>query len=135
MNLGCSTRASRKVYRAGTIRVVWWPRPSGTKANFPRVGFVVTNMTDWSRKVAKFQNGRGPPEPWIKEGRNSVKWTQMSCREFKGNQARLHLFAVAHILGSLLRRLALPESVKLWSLTTLREKLIKIGAKVLRHPK
>ncbi len=29
--------------------------------------------------------------------------------------------------------LALPRSVKHWSLTTLREKLIKIGAKVVRH--
>ncbi len=31
------------------------------------------------------------------------------------------------------RRLALPRSVKHWSLTTLREKLIKIGAKVVTH--
>ncbi len=29
--------------------------------------------------------------------------------------------------------LALPRSVKHWSLTTLREKLIKIGAKVVTH--
>ena len=36
-------------------------------------------------------------------------------------------------LGNFLRRLALPRSVRHWSLTTLREKLIKIGAKVVRH--
>jgi hypothetical protein len=29
----------------------------------------------------------------------------------------------------------LPQSVKHWSLTTLREKLIKIGAKVVQHAK
>jgi hypothetical protein len=29
--------------------------------------------------------------------------------------------------------LALPEAVKQWSLTSLKEKLIKIGAKVVRH--
>ena len=29
--------------------------------------------------------------------------------------------------------LGLPEAVEHWSLTTLREKLIKIGAKVVRH--
>ena len=34
-----------------------------------------------------------------------------------------------------MRRLALPRSVKHWSLTTLREKLIKIGAKAVRHAK
>ncbi len=35
--------------------------------------------------------------------------------------------------GNFLRTLALPEAVAHWSLTTLREKLIKIGAKVVRH--
>ena len=49
------------------------------------------------------------------------------------NQARLQLFALAYNLGNFLRRLALPPSVETWSLRTLREKLIKIGAKVVRH--
>ncbi len=64
-----------------------------------------------------------------------MMWTRLSCRNFKDNQARLQLFALAYNLGNFLRRLALPRSVKHWSLTTLREKLIKIGAKVLRHAK
>ena len=49
------------------------------------------------------------------------------------NQVRLQLFALAYNLGNFLRRLALPEGVSHWSLTTLRDKLIKIGAKVVRH--
>ncbi len=100
---------------------------------FPRVGFIVTNMTGWSRKVVKFCNGRGTAEQWIKEGKYAVKWTRLSCRNFRDNQARLQLFALAYNLGNFLRRLALPRSVKHWSLTTLREKLIKIGAKVVTH--
>ena len=32
-----------------------------------------------------------------------------------------------------MRTLALPETVKQWSLTSLKEKLIKIGAKVVCH--
>ncbi len=102
---------------------------------FPRVGFIVTNMTGWSRKVVKFYNGRGTAEQWIKEGKYAVKWTRLSCRDFSDNQVRLQLFALAYNLGNFLRRLALPRSVKHWSLTTLREKLIKIGAKVVRHAK
>ena len=43
------------------------------------------------------------------------------------------LFALAYNLGNFLRCLVLPKSVKKWSLRTLREKLIKIGAKVVRH--
>ena len=46
---------------------------------------------------------------------------------------RLHLFALAYDLDNFLRRLALPRRVSHWSLTTLREKLVKIGAKVARR--
>ena len=45
------------------------------------------------------------------------------------------MFALAYNLANFLRRLALPKSIRHWSLTTLREKLIKIGAKVTRHSK
>jgi hypothetical protein len=40
---------------------------------------------------------------------------------------------LAYNLGNFLRRVALPVGVKHWSLTTLREKLIKIGAKVVHN--
>jgi hypothetical protein len=49
------------------------------------------------------------------------------------NQVRLQLFALAYNLGNFLRHLVLPKPVRKWSLRTLREKLIKIGAKVVRH--
>ena len=42
-------------------------------------------------------------------------------------------FALAYNLGNFLRRLALPKSVRKWSLRRVCEKLIKIGAKVVRH--
>ncbi len=100
---------------------------------FPRVGFIVTNMTCWSKKVVKFYYGRGTAEQWIKEGKYAVKWTRLSCRDFRNNQARLQLFSLACNLGNFLHRLALPKSVKHWSLTTLLEKLIKIEAKVVTH--
>ncbi len=62
-----------------------------------------------------------------------MKWTRLSCHRFEDNQVRLQLFALAYNLGNFLRRLALPRSVSQWSMTTLREKLIKIGAKVVTH--
>ncbi len=43
------------------------------------------------------------------------------------------VLGLAYNLGNFLRTLALPDEVGHWSLTTLREKLIKIGAKVVRH--
>ena len=102
---------------------------------FPRVGYLVTNLSWRSKNRVKFYNGRGTAEEWIKEGKNAVKWTKLSCRTFRDNQARLQLFALAYNRGNFLRRLALPKPVRHWSLTTLREKLIKIGAKVTRHAK
>jgi hypothetical protein len=45
----------------------------------------------------------------------------------------LGIFALAYNLGNFLRRLALPKALKKWSLRTLRAKLIKIVAKVVRH--
>ncbi len=100
---------------------------------FPRVGFIVTNLRWKSSNVVRFYNKRGTAEQWIKEGKYALKWTRLSCHDFVDNQVRLQLFALAYNLGNFLRRLALPKCVKKWSLRTLREKLIKIGAKVVRH--
>lgn len=102
---------------------------------YPRVGFIVTNLWKPPEEVVRFYNGRGTAEQWIKEGKHAVKWTKLSCRRFAANQVRLQLFALAYNLANFLRRLALPPAVKNWSLTTLREKLVKIGAKVVRHAK
>jgi hypothetical protein len=100
---------------------------------FPRVGFIVTNLRWHSRRVVNFYNKRGTAEQWIKEGKNAIQWTRLSCQRFQDNEVRLQLFALAYNLGNFMRTLALPDEVSHWSLTTLREKLIKIGAKVVRH--
>jgi hypothetical protein len=49
---------------------------------FPRVGFVVTNLRRSPKRVIKFGNGRGTAERWMKEGKNALKWTRLSCRRF-----------------------------------------------------
>ncbi len=99
----------------------------------PRVGFIVTNLSRPSARVVKFYNHRGTAEQWIKEGKYAIKWTRLSCRKFRNNEVRLQLHALAYNLGNFMRTLALPREVAHWSLTTLREKLVKIGAKVVRH--
>jgi hypothetical protein len=100
---------------------------------FPRVGFIVTNLTRPAKRVVRFYNQRGTAEQWIKEGKNAVKWTRLSCHDFVDNQVRLQLFVLAYNLGNFLRQAVLSPAVRHWTLTTLREKLIKIGAKVVRH--
>jgi hypothetical protein len=100
---------------------------------YPTVGFIVTNMTRPAERVVAFYNQRGTAEQWIKEGKNAIKWTRLSCCSFAANAVRLQLHALAYNLANFMRTLALPEAVKQWSLTSLREKLVKIGAKVVRH--
>jgi hypothetical protein len=80
-----------------------------------------------------FYNKRGTCEQWIKEGKGGIRWTRLSCRSFAGNAVRLQLHALAYNLGNFLRTLATPEPIKDWSLTSLKEKLIKTGAKIVRH--
>ena len=118
-----------------------WDRPRRVIAKvewhrgelFPRVGFIVTNMSAQASGVVHFYNGRGTAEQWIKEGKYALHWTRLSCQRFVPNQVRLALFVLAYNLGNFLRRLVLPRKIKHWSLRSLLTKLIKIGAKVIRH--
>ncbi len=100
---------------------------------YPRVGFIVTNLSRPAERVVAFYNQRGTAEQWIKEGKTAIKWTRLSCSRFAANAVRLQLHALAYNLDYFMRTLALPEPVEQWSLTTLREKLVKIGAKVVSH--
>jgi hypothetical protein len=94
---------------------------------FPRVGFIVTNLETSSRAVVLFYNKRGTAEQWIKEGKQVMKMTRLSCHRFRSNQVRLALSLLAYNLGNLWRRLALPKRIENWSLTILQQRLVRTG--------
>ncbi len=100
---------------------------------FPRAGFIVTNLSYPPKGITKFYNGRGTAEQWIKEGKYALNWTRLSCHRFMANQVRLSLFILAYNLGNFFRRLALPEAIKRWSLTSIQTRLIKTGGRLVRH--
>ena len=124
-----------------------WPvdrpcaRPKATPWHRARHGplFVFNQFGDLERCALRAGNVHsadgwvGTCEQWIKEGKGAIKWTRLSCRTFAANAVRLQLHALAYNLGNFLRTLATPEPIKDWSLTTLKDKLIKIGAKVVSH--
>ncbi len=120
--------ASWSKARRVVAKVEWHPGEL-----YPRIGFIVTNLSRPANRVVKFYNQRGTAEQWIKEGKNAIKWTRLSCRSMQANAARLQLHALAYNLANFLRTLALPPELERWSLTTIREKLIKIGGKVVAH--
>jgi hypothetical protein len=100
---------------------------------FPRVGFIVTNLSLPSRAVVRFYNKRGTAEQWIKEGKQAVKMTRLSCQRFRSNEVRLWLSLIAYNLGNLWRRLALPKKIENWSLTSLQQRLVKTGGRLVKH--
>jgi Transposase DDE domain group 1 len=116
--------ASGEVFR--TLQIEWHPGEL-----YPRVGFLVTNLGRPPERVVAFYNGRGTAEQWIKEGKNAIRWTRLSCRSMQANAVRLQLHALAYNLANFFCTLVLPDEIERWSLTTLREKVVKIGAKVI----
>ena len=100
---------------------------------FPRVGFIVTNLTLPSRAVVRFYNKCGTAEQWIKEGKQAVKMTRLSCYRFRSNEVRLWLTILAYNLGNLWRRLVLPQRIEKWLLTSLQQRLVKTGGRLVKH--
>ena len=131
----------RRYYASFSYQAKSWKKPRRVVAKvewhpgelYPRVGFIVTNLSRPAERIVAFYNQRGTCEQWIKEGKGAIKWTRLSCRSFAANAVRLQLHALAYNLGNFMRTLAMPKAAKPWSLTSLREKLIKIGAKVTSH--
>jgi hypothetical protein len=64
---------------------------------------------------------RGPDHRDFSPSRHCTRAGSIPVRDNSGTRA----FA--------LRQLSMPKTAESWSLTSLREKLIKIGAKVVRH--
>jgi hypothetical protein len=110
------------------IEVEWHPGEL-----YPRVCFIITNLARPTERVVAFFNQRRTSEQNIKEGNDAIKWTRLSCRSFAANAVRLQLHVLAYNRGNFSRALAMPRAAEPWSLTSLREKLIKIGAKVISH--
>src|SRR5215472_13120155 len=123
-------------YQAGS-----WDKPRRVVAKvewhpgelWPRIGFIVTNLARPAERVVAFYNHRGTCEQHIKEGKGAIKLTRLSCRSFAANAVRLQLHALASNLGTFMRTLVMPKTAEPWSMTTLRERLVKIGARIVRH--
>jgi hypothetical protein len=145
--VGRPPRKPQVFHASFTYQAQSWTKPRRVVAKvewhqgalYPRVGLdqlrcsSITNLSRPAERVVKFYNGRGTAEQWIKEGKQALRWTRLSCRTFRDNAVRLQLFALAYNLANFLRSLALPGAVAHWSLTTLRERLVRIGARIVRH--
>jgi hypothetical protein len=58
---------------------------------------------------------------------------RLSCHRFRSNEVRLWLDVIAYSLGNLWRRLVLPKEIGTWSLTSLQQRLVKTGGRLVKH--
>lgn len=108
--------------RRVVTKVEWHPSEL-----YPRIGFIVTNLSRPAMRVLAFYNQRGTAEQHITEGKNAIVWTRLSCMRFRNIKLRLQLHALAYNLAIFMRTLALPDAVRHWSLTSLRENSSKLA--------
>jgi hypothetical protein len=128
-------------YKSFVYQAASWKKPRRVVAKlefhfrelFPRVGFIVTNLQTDSRAVVRFYNKQGTAEQWVKEGEQAVKMTRLSCHRFRSNEVRMWLSVIAYNLGNLWRRLALPRRIGSWTLTSLQQRLVKTGGRLIKH--
>ena len=91
---GAGQRRGQRIARARDGRS--WKKPRRVVAKvewhpgelYPRVGFIVTNLSRPAERVVAFYNKRGTCEQWIKQGKGAIKWTRLSCCSFAANAAR-----------------------------------------------
>jgi hypothetical protein len=86
--VGRPSQRPKVFYHSFEYQAVSWDLPRRVVAKvewhngelFPRIGFIITNMTGRPNKIVRFYNRRGTAEQWIKEGKTAVKWTRLSSR-------------------------------------------------------
>ena len=120
--VGCPPIKVRQHYANVSYQAHSWETPRRVVAkmewqpseHYPRAGFNFTNLSRPAERIVTFCNRRGRAQQRIKENKNAVKWTRLSRCSFSGDAVRFQWHAQ-------------------WSLTSLREMLIKNDAKFARH--
>lgn len=92
--VGRPPKSVRRLYATFHYQAQTWDRERRVVAKvewhpgelYPRVGFIVTNLRRPPARVVTIYNGRGTAEQWIKEGKNAVKWTRLSCTDVQGER-------------------------------------------------
>ena len=95
--------------------------------------FIVTSFTDLEPyQVIQYYTARGNMENFIKEGKNGFDFASVSSSSKVVNANRLQLHVLAYNLFNWFRRLVLPKEMRRLRVDTIRTRLIRVAAKVVR---
>jgi hypothetical protein len=93
--------------------------------------YVVTNLVRSPEAVYEIYRGRGESENRIKELHHGLELDRTSCSNFLANQLRVLSTATAYALFQELRLRARRTELARAQVSTLRDRLLKIGARVV----
>jgi hypothetical protein len=121
--------------RAFRLIVLRWPNPQPSLFEADRYGYhaVATNREESASEVIWRHNQRGQCENWHKELKAGFGMEQMPCGELEANAMYFAIGVLAYNLGERLKRQALPETYRTVTVATLRWKLYRLAAKLVRH--
>jgi hypothetical protein len=121
--------------QAFRLIVLGWPNPQPNlfEANSYCYHAVATNRTEPAREVIWKHHGRGQSENWHKELKLGMGMEQMPCGQFEANAMYFAIGVLAYNLAQVLKRCVLPESYGTATVATLRWKLYRLAAKLVRH--
>lgn len=94
--------------------------------------FLVTNMESSPEYLIKFYCKRGLMENFVKESKIGFDFASISSHARIVNANRLQIHALAYNILNWFRRLALSANMRKQRIDTVRLKLLKISAKVIR---
>ena len=94
--------------------------------------FIVTNMDSKPEDIIRFYCNRGRMENFIKESKRGFDMDTMSSRSMIINENRMQISVLVYNLFNWFRRLVLPEKMRKLQVDTIRLKLLKIAARMVR---
>ena len=94
--------------------------------------FIVTNMDGNPEDLIRFYCKRGLMETFIRESKHGFHMDAMSSHSMTVNANKLQISMLAYNLFNWFRRLVLPRSLQKLQIDTIRLKLLKIAAKLVR---
>jgi len=121
--------------QAFRLIVLRWPNPQPNLFEAERYCYhaVATNREEPACEVVWKHNQRGESENWHKELKAGLGMEQMPCGEFEANAMYFAIGVLAYNLAQMLKRRALPASYRTATVATLRWKLYRLAAKLVRH--
>ena len=96
--------------------------------------FIVTNMEGIIPEIIiKIYKNRGLMENYIKEAKLGFFMDKTDSSKFVTNEARMWLSVLSYNIIQMMKTLVFPPSMKKWTITTIRQRLIKVATKIVSH--